>query len=134
MRVVLVGPPARRQRLREQLPIGLDVVADAANVAEARALHAAADAYLIAAASDPDEPPLIESLTLRETQVLELVADGLSNKEIASRLGVSDETWALLKERDGFPARTKQGWDIAAILDWLEQQPDAVTNGHMSGV
>jgi DNA-binding NarL/FixJ family response regulator len=92
MRVVLVGPPARRQRLREQLPIGLDVVADAANVAEARAIHAAADAYLIAAASDPDEPPLIESLTLRETQVLELVADGLSNKEIASRLGVSDET------------------------------------------
>ena len=29
MRVVLVGPPARRQRLREQLPIGLDVVAKA---------------------------------------------------------------------------------------------------------
>jgi DNA-binding NarL/FixJ family response regulator len=31
-------------------------------------------------------------LTPRETQVLELVADGLSNKAIAVALGVSDET------------------------------------------
>jgi DNA-binding NarL/FixJ family response regulator len=39
-----------------------------------------------------DEEPLIEHLTPRETQVLELVADGLSNKAIAVALGVSDET------------------------------------------
>jgi len=31
-------------------------------------------------------------LTPRETQVLELVADGLPNKAIARLLGVSDET------------------------------------------
>jgi len=39
-----------------------------------------------------DEDRLIEPLTPRETQVLELVADGLPNKAIARLLGVSDET------------------------------------------
>ena len=36
--------------------------------------------------------PLIEPLTPRETQVLEMLAEGLSNKEIAARLGISDHT------------------------------------------
>ncbi len=39
----------------------------------------------------PDDP-LVESLTPRELQVLQLVADGLPNKAVALRLGVSDET------------------------------------------
>ena len=33
-----------------------------------------------------------ESLTSREVQVLELLAEGLSNKTIAERLGISDQT------------------------------------------
>ena len=34
----------------------------------------------------------MESLTPREIQVLELLAEGLPNKAIADRLGISDQT------------------------------------------
>jgi DNA-binding NarL/FixJ family response regulator len=91
MRVVLVGPPSRRQRLQALFTDGIEVVAEAASLSAARAAGYDADAYLLVANIAEDEP-LVESLTARETQVLELVADGLPNKLIASALGVSDET------------------------------------------
>jgi DNA-binding NarL/FixJ family response regulator len=95
MRVVLVGSPVRRQRLRATLPDGIDVTAEAATLEAASALSTGADAYLIAAAagrSGMEDEPLVEPLTPREVEVLELLADGLANKAIAARLGVSDET------------------------------------------
>jgi DNA-binding NarL/FixJ family response regulator len=92
MRVVLVGPPSRRQRLRAELPDGIDVVAEAATISAARASGSSADAYVVAAAVVADDDPLVEPLTPRELQVLGLVADGLPNKAIAVVLGISDET------------------------------------------
>lgn len=92
MRVVLVGPSARRQRLRAQLPEGIDIAGEAGTMAAARALSTHPDAYLVAAAVTTDGERLVEPLTPREMQVLELLADGLPNKAIASSLNVSDET------------------------------------------
>lgn len=92
MRVVLVGPASRRERARLQLPDGVTVVAEATTLAEGRNAAEAADALVLLTPPVRDQERLIESLTPRETQVLELVADGLSNKAIAKILGVSDET------------------------------------------
>jgi DNA-binding NarL/FixJ family response regulator len=74
-----------------------------ADLGSARAAAPDADAFLIAAetgrgrAADTgrirnDLEDLIEPLTERETQVLELLAEGLSNKGIGARLGISDQT------------------------------------------
>jgi len=41
---------------------------------------------------DPKTDPLIEQLTARELAVLRLVAEGLPNKTIALRLGISEHT------------------------------------------
>ena len=47
------------------------------------------DSMLIAHAGENQVP---ESLTPRESEVLQLLADGLGNREIASRLGISEHT------------------------------------------
>lgn len=41
---------------------------------------------------DQPVPPLVEELTPRELEVLDLLAEGLSNKAIALRLGISEHT------------------------------------------
>ena len=95
MRVALVGPASACARLRAEVAGTFEVVGAFADLASARAAAPDADAFLIAAETHRtrhDLDDLIEPLTERETQVLELLAEGLSNKGIAARLGISDQT------------------------------------------
>ena len=91
MRVILVGLLPGRARLRGQLPDDLEVVAEVTTMAAARQIRDVA-AYLVAASAPADDDWPFEPLTARELEVLDALAVGLSNKGIAARLGISDET------------------------------------------
>lgn len=93
VRVVIVGRADARARLREKLSDSLEVVGEADTLAQARAADVETEAWLIAAdvSEDPGEIP-VEQLTPRELEVLELLVQGLSNRSIASRLAISDQT------------------------------------------
>jgi len=104
MRLVLVGSSAERGRLREQLNGSAEIVGEFPTLADARDAEIPSDGILIARPSTSSgralfsargelvEPRAIEDLTPREIQVLELLAEGLPNKAIAARLGISDQT------------------------------------------
>ena len=93
MRVMLVGTDADRARLRPRVAGSIDIVGECATVAAAHASDVEFDAILMSPGNHLSEDVGVdEPLTPREVQVLELLAEGLSNKMIAARLAISDQT------------------------------------------
>ena len=93
IKLLLVGSARDRARLQAQLNGSIDVAGEFETLAAARAADLAADGILVAPdlRRRGDDLP-VEPLTAREIQVLELLAEGLPNKAIAARLGISDQT------------------------------------------
>jgi DNA-binding NarL/FixJ family response regulator len=93
MKVVLVGSASDRARLRAEVNGSLTIVGEFSTLEFARASEVEPDAILLASPrpSSRVSPP-DEALTPREIEVLGLLAEGLPNKGIATRLGISDQT------------------------------------------
>lgn len=113
MTVILVGSAEQRARLRASLNGSTRVVGEFSTLSAAEAAGIEADGILLShgvrppafaralrrgraeaggVGGKPDTTILQESLTPREIQVLELLAEGLPNKAIGERLGISDQT------------------------------------------
>ena len=98
MRAILVGPASARNRLRWDLEaLSIQVVGEFETMAEARRSGLDTDIIVTppeasSAREDPVDGVFEEALTHRELEVLELLAEGLPNKGIAERLGISDQT------------------------------------------
>jgi DNA-binding NarL/FixJ family response regulator len=92
MRVLLVGAPGEREWLRSRLaPGAFEIAGEFPSVDTARSSSLDADGIVIAR-QPRERGALAEPLTAREIQVLERLVEGLSNKTIAGRLGISDQT------------------------------------------
>jgi len=78
----------RRECSGRQLAAAVQAAAAGLNVLEPEALHTLLRSSTESIELEPGE----EELTRRETEVLHMMSEGLSNREIASTLGISEHT------------------------------------------
>jgi DNA-binding NarL/FixJ family response regulator len=75
----------------EELPFLVQTLADGGTVLSSKVTRTVVEGYLEAGAQEP-APPSLDRLTDRERDVLVLVAEGLSNSDIAARMHLSTGT------------------------------------------
>ena len=87
--VSLIGPAPARREIREVLErAGFRVTAEGETVDDL-VQHAG---EVLVMQAEPPADGVEEALTARELEVLELLAEGLSNRSTAERLGISEHT------------------------------------------
>jgi DNA-binding NarL/FixJ family response regulator len=92
MRIFLVGSVTERDQLRGKLPASLEIAAEFTTLGAARRTSLRADAVVVLPTDREASLSESEPLTAREIEVLEQLSEGLSNKAIGARLGISDQT------------------------------------------
>lgn len=95
MKLIVIGNSTQRRMLRSRIEHSPpEIVGEFDSLADARRAGLKADAVVLELPEDRtggDRFPAAH-LTHRELEVLELMAEGLPNKLIAERLGISDQT------------------------------------------
>jgi two-component system, NarL family, nitrate/nitrite response regulator NarL len=81
---------ARAEVRRALERAGIDVVAEGTSLEDVSG-HPA-DVQVVSADATAGDFVSAETLTVREREVLELLAEGFSNRRVAERLGISDHT------------------------------------------
>jgi FixJ family two-component response regulator len=76
---------------------------------------------------------LLNSLTPRERQVLELVARGLLNKQIAGELGTAEKTIKVHRGRLMHKMQVKSAAALVQLLSHSELPSTPVAKGHTAG-
>ena len=91
--IVIVAPRREvRARIRAALESGgLRVAGEAGTFDEAADVEPAPDGIVFEPGDEADDVT-VETLTRREREVLDWLAEGLTNRAIAARLGISDHT------------------------------------------
>jgi DNA-binding NarL/FixJ family response regulator len=97
VRILLVGRLRDRATLRPELEeAGIEIAGEFDTLARAQGSTITADAILLTGrvgdSPTQDEEWIVQPLTPRELEVLQLLSNGLSNKSVAERLGISDQT------------------------------------------
>ncbi len=89
-----LAPETGREVLRRQIgkPVSQEQILDAAQAAQKAGIRALKLYFMVALPEETEEDRLAAQLTERELKILDLIAEGLTNREIGQQLYLSEKT------------------------------------------